>query len=615
MSRRPPRERDNLLTAVVAILTIATLYFAREILIPIAIAVLLAFVLAPLAQLVERAHLGRVFSSILVVFIAVAVVVVLGWTVTKQLAAVVEQIPDYQQNIADKIDLLRGAPAQALGEAANTVNQLKDRLTSSSQNSSLNSTMSSKRPRKQPAAKPPVQVTLVKTPSLPPDSRATALHFLLGAALVFVFTLFVIIRREDVRNRFLSLVGTGHLHTATDAMDDAAARVSRYLRLQLVINTCYGIVIGIGLHFIGLPGALLWGVIAGIMRFLPYLGPPLGGIGPVLLSLAIFPGWHASAFTLALYVCVELTVSQFVEPTLYGERTGLSPLAVLVAAVFWTALWGPLGLVVSTPLTTCLLVLGRRVPRLAFLHKLLGDEPVLTPDAHFYQRMLAMDSQEAREVLEANLQSHSLEEVYESVLIPALELAEQDRHNDVLDEFTEKFIYENTKELVEEIYASRNHVDEAAGDLENGESSARSREKDAHLHVVCVPARDEADEIIAIMLAHTLQRAGYEADSLSVSTPSDARRELDKLKPDIACISALPPFAIAHARLLYRSLHARWPELRVIVGLWNFSGDLRLALKRIGIKDEGSVLTSLSQVVQTVAVASEFANQNQHADA
>jgi len=599
--------------AVVAILTIATLYFAREILIPIAIAVLLAFVLVPLAQLVERAHLGRVFSSLLVVLLAITVVVVLGWTVTKQLATVVEQVPDYQQNIADKIDVLRGAPAQALGKVANTMNELRDRLTLSPQNGSLNP--SSKGQRKQSAVKSPVQVTLVKTPSLPPDSLQTALHFLLGAALVFVFTLFVIIRREDVRNRFLSLVGTGHLHTATDAMDDAAARVSRYLRLQLVINTCYGIVIGIGLHFIGLPGALLWGVIAGIMRFLPYLGPPLGGIGPVLLSLAIFPGWHAAVFTLALYVCVELTISQFVEPTLYGERTGLSPLAVLVAAVFWTALWGPLGLVVSTPLTTCLLVLGRRVPRLAFLHKLLGDEPVLTPDAHFYQRMLAMDSQEAREVLEANLQSHSLEEVYESVLIPALELAEQDRHNDVLDDFTERFIYESTKELVEEIYESRNHVDEATGDPENGESRARSREKAVPLHVVCVPARDEADEIIAIMLAHTLQRAGYEADSFSVSAPSDVLRELDRIKPDIACISALPPFAIAHARLLYRSLHARWPELRVIVGLWNFSGDLRLALNRIGMKDEGSVLTSLSQVVQAVAVASEFTNQNERAGA
>ena len=547
------------------------------------------------------------------VFLAVAVVVALSWTVAKQLTTVVEQIPNYQQNISDKIEVLRGAPAQALEKAANAVNEVGERLSSPPDGGSLNPAMSNRRPQKQAAPKPPVRVTLVKTPSLPPDSLQNALHFLLGAVLVFVFTLFMIIRREDVRNRFLSLVGTGHLHAATDAMDDAAARVSRYLRMQLVVNTCYGMVIGIGLHFIGLPGALLWGVIAGIMRFVPYLGPPLGGIGPVLLSLAIFPGWHTAVFTLALYVGVEVTVSQFIEPMLYGERTGLSPVAVLLAAVFWTALWGPLGLIVSTPLTACLLVLGRRVPRLAFLHKLLGDEPVLTSDARFYQRMLAMDSQEAREVLEEDLQNHSLEEVYETVLIPALELAEQDRHNNVLDDFTERFIYESTKELVEEIYESRNHVDETPGHLEAGES--RPREKAARLHVVCVPARDEADEIIGIMLAHTLQRDGYEADTVSLSAPSDMLHELDKLKPDIACISALPPFAIAHARFLYRSLHKQWPELRVIVGLWNFSGDLRLALNRIGMKDEGSVLTSLSQVVQAVALASEFANQNEHADA
>lgn len=603
-----------MLAVVVAVVTIAALHFAREIFIPIALAGLLAFIVTPVAELLEHTHVGRVFSAVLVVILVMAGLIFVGWTLTKQLAVVAEQLPYYQENILNKIEVLRGGRSQALGKAASTVNELAQRLSAPPTNS-LSPTEGNAPERKQPAPRPPVPVTLVQTPSLPLDSLQNVLGVVLRAALVFVFMLFMIIRREDLRNRFLSLIGTVHLHAATEAMDDAAARVSRYLRIQLIVNTCYGGVIGIGLHFIGLPGALLWGVIAGILRFVPYLGPPLGGAGPVLLSVAIFSGWHGTVFTLALYIGIELTVSQFIEPMLYGRRTGLSPVAVLVAAVFWTTLWGPLGLVMSTPLTACLLVLGRRVPRLAFLHKLLGDEPVLTPDARFYQRMLAMDSNEAREVLESRLKDHSLEEVYETVLIPALEFAEQDRHNNALDEFTERFIYENTKELVDEIYESRNHVDAELKMTDRPETvtNANRGVKPARLHIVCLPARDEADEVIAIMLAQILDRAGYEANAVPLRAVSDMLHETDALRPDIVCISALPPYAISHARLLYRSLHSQWPELKVVVGLWKFSGDPRLALSRIGMKDEGSILTSLPQVVQTVGLAAEFVQQKEHA--
>jgi len=614
VSRRLPRKQDNLLAVVLAVVTVATLYFAKGILIPVALAGLLAFILTPLGGLLERARLGRTFSSLLVVFLAIGTAVGAGWTLAKQLTQVAEQLPDYQQNIFNKMEALRGTPTLALGKAANTLSEVRQRLSSAPDSKSVEST--GEKARKKSAPKPPVLVQLVRTPSWPLDSLQSVVGFLLGAGLVFVFTVFMIIRREDLRNRFISLVGPGHLRAATEAMDDATARVSRYLRLQLLVNTCYGIVIGTLLHFIGLPGAFLWGVIAGILRFVPYLGAPLGGIGPVLLSVAIFPGWHATVFTLVLYVGVEVLVSQFIEPTLYGEHTGLSPVAVLLAAVFWTTLWGPLGLVMSTPLTACLLVLGRRVPRLAFLQKILGDEPALTPAAHFYQRMLAMDSQEAREVLEANLQNHSLEEVYESVLIPALELAEQDRHNSALDEFTERFLYENTREMVEEIYESRKHIDggqNGAEAWETGAAKAAWRRTAPRLRAVSVPARDEADEIIGIMLTQMLQRAGYEADCVSRHT-AEMLREVAALKPDMVCVSALPPYAISHARLLYRALHTQWPETKVIVGLWNFSGDLRLALNRMGMKDEGGILTSLSQVVQTVGLASEIAQHNEHAN-
>lgn len=597
MSRRPPRNRDHLLAVMVGVVVIAALYFAKTILIPLALAILLTFILSPLVHLLERAHLGRVFSSVLVILLAVAAVGAAGWAITSQLASVLQQLPDYQQNILDKVQDLRGAPAEAIGKAASTVDEVKQRLAAPPAPDTLAPTER----RKAPAPKEPVPVRLVKSPSLPLDSLQSALGMVTSAGLVMIFTLFMLIWREDLRNRVISLVGTGHLRTATEAMDDAAERVSRYLRMQLLVNACYGTIIGAGLHFIGLPGALLWGAIAGILRFVPYLGPPLGGIGPVLLSLAIFPGWHGAFYTLGMYVAIEISTSQFVEPILYGEHTGLSAVAVLVAAVFWTSLWGPIGLLLSTPLTVCLTVIGRRVPQLSFLHTLLGDKPVLSPETHFYQRMLAMDSREAREVLETRLKDHSLAEVYESVLVPALELAEQDRHNHALDQATEKFIFQNTKEIIEEVDLTSNHRQQ-----ENSSKESRQR---APLRVVSVPARDESDEIIGIMLAQLLRRAGYAADAVSLGSTNQIMAEIRELRPDIVCISALPPFAISHAHLLYNRLRTQWPQLKVFVGLWNFTGDLGVALKRMGMTEGGTILTSLSQVVKTVALASEVSER------
>lgn len=612
--RTSPKATDHLLAVVVGVVAIAALYFARVILIPVALALLLSFILTPLAHLLERARLGRVFPAVFVVFLAVAVVGAVGWMFGKQFAAVIEELPDYQENITHKIQTLRGAHSHALSEAADTVNKVSQQLAAPPGDATLEATEGGAKPK---LAKQPLAVEVVKPPSLPLDSVQGVLGVLTSAGLVVIFTLFMIMRRDDLRNRFISLIGTGHLHVATQAMDDAAARVSRYLRLQLVVNTCYGIIIGIGLHFIGMPGALLWGVIAGILRFVPYLGPPMGGIGPLLLAIAIFPEWHGAIWTLGLFVTTEILTSQLAEPLLYGERTGLSPVAVLLAAVFWTAIWGPIGLVLSTPLTVCLVVLGRRVPRLAFLHTLLGDDPVLTPTAHFYQRLLAMDSREARDVLDKKLKAHSLEEVYETVVLPAIVMAEQDRHNDQLDEATDKFIIQNTKEFVEELYetANQHNLDQhSSEDMRPRQEAggAHAHEDRGDLHAVCVPARDEADEIVALMLAQILQRGGHHVDAIASGTTSDMLADVSRLNPDIVCISALPPFAISHARLLYNRLRTQAPQLKIILGLWNFTGDLRVVVSRMGMTEEGSILTSFSQVAQAIALASEVATANSH---
>jgi hypothetical protein len=343
---------------------------------------------------------------------------------------------------------------------------------------------------------------------------------------------------------------------------------------------------------------LLWGVIVGTLRFLPYIGPPLGGIMPLLLSLAVFDGWTRPLIVLGLFVFTELIVSNLVEPLLYGIHTGISSLAILVAAIFWTAIWGPIGLVLSTPLTVCLLVVGRHVPRLRFLQILLGDEPALTPDSRFYQRLLAMDHDEARQVLENCLEGKTLEELYDSVLIPALSLAEQDRHQDRLEDAHQKFICQSTRELIDEFWEPRveEHAPAVDGEERGESSSAAALRAGQSRKVVCLPARDEADEIVAIMLAQVLETAGHQAQCIPLGTAAEMLAQVKEEKPDVVCISALPPFAIPHARSLYAKLRAQDSKVRIIVGLWNFSDDPSKVSRRLGLSEGSHAFTTLAEL-------------------
>ena len=297
----------------------------------------------------------------------------------------------------------------------------------------------------------------------PPPTALQSLRNLLGpvlgpaaaALIVIVFAVVMLIYREDLRSRALRLVGVSQLTLATEAFDDATNRVSRYLRMQFLVNTVFMAVIATGLHFIGLQGALLWGVLAGLLRFVPYVGPIVGGGLPFVVSLAMFADWEQPLLTLGLFLVVELTVAYVVEPWWYGKHTGISSLAILVAAAFWATIWGPVGLILSTPLTVCLVVLGRYVPQFEFLYVLLGDEPVLPQEVQFYQRMLAMDQDEARAVVHEFLKDRGVIDLYDTILMPALAMAEMDRHKGVLDKVREDFMMESIAELVAEQAARR----------------------------------------------------------------------------------------------------------------------------------------------------------------
>jgi predicted PurR-regulated permease PerM len=599
----PAKDVYHLLAVVVAVVTIAALYFARVVLIPFALAVLFTFILTPVVRLLERAHLGRAFSSLLVVLLTLGTCASLGWGVSKQFGQVVNELPSYKLNIKEKLASLHWSESHVLHNASETVTEISKDLaakpapSSSDSAQTLEATPSA---NNRPAtARQPVPVQVISPPSLPLESLQSILGLLARALIVVVFTIFMLIRREDLRNRLISLIGHGHIHLITQTLDEASSRVSKYLLIQFLVNIGYGIFIGMGLYFIGLPGALLWGVIVGILRFLPYIGPPLGGIMPLLLSMAVFDGWSKPLLVLGLFVITEVAVSNLVEPMLYGAHTGISSLAIVMAAIFWTAIWGPIGLVVSTPLTVCLLVVGRHAPQLRFLHILLGDEPPLTPESRFYQRLLAMDYEEAREVLQKCLNEMSLEELYENVLIPALGLAEQDRHQNLLQDENERFISQSTRELIDELWEPRNSENTPESEGVRGETTLRAVAPDStrSLNILCVPARDEADEIVGTMLAQLLQRAGHQAECLEVGSAEHMLAQIPKQKPDLVCISALPPFAIPAVRALYGRMHGQNPDQKIIVGLWHFSGDSTKLARRLALRDDSRAFTTLAEVI------------------
>ena len=601
----PSKDIYRLLTVVAGVVAICTLYFARVVLIPFALALLLTFILTPVVKLLERLHFGRILSAVLVIALCIVACGVIGWGVTRQLTDVLDQLPAYQSNIETKLESFHWSNIHILHNASQTMTEISKELgTPPPSDGAQNGHSKSGRPA---APDRPLPVQVVTAPALPLESMQSVLELLARALIVVAFTIFMLIRREDLRNRLISLTGGAHLHLVTQTLDDASDRVSRYLLMQSLVNACYGTVIGLCLHFIGIPGALLWGVAAGVLRFLPYVGPPLGALMPLLLSMAVFHGWSKPLLLLGLFVILELTVSNLVEPILYGAHTGISSLAILVAAVFWTALWGPIGLLLSTPLTVCLLVVGKNVPQLGFLHILLGDEPPLTPDSRFYQRLLAMDHEEAREVLQKCLAEMPLEDLYENVMIPALALAEQDRHQNLLQDENEKFISQSTRELIDELWDSRaTDIHPSGGDNSGASQDASvfslpsAPQHCQTQNVLCLPARDEVDEIVGTMLAQLLQRAGHNAECFPLENAERMLAKISRNKPDVVCISALPPFAIPAARDLYTKIREQNPDQKIVVGLWHFSGDAAQLVRRLGLKKGASAFTTLAEIVQEI---------------
>ena len=583
---------------------IAVLYFARTILIPLAFAVTLTFILSPVVALLERLRIGRAASVAVTVLVTMAVAGCVGWIIVGQLVDVAEDLPRYRQNINAKMEALRIPTEGPLGLAANSLKEIGNELSSLGAPSAA--PRLPERNRKQRTAPstpaPPLPVEIVPPPANGLDylrDLQPVLQPLALLGLVLIFTVFMLIKRFDLRHRLLRLVGLGQINIMTQALDDTAQRVSRYLLMQILVNAAFGILFGFGLYLIGVPTPALWGVVAGILRIVPYAGTMIAATLPIALSLAAFTSWVPPLLVFLLFAGLEMVIANFVEPWLYGANTGISSLALLVSAIFWTILWGPAGLILSTPLTVCVVVLGRYVPQLSFLHTVLGDEIVLVPEAQIYQRLLAMDQPEAHAIVTRCLKEKSLVELYDSVLIPALSMAEQDRHKGAIDPTREEFLFLSINEMITEL--SEYQPEPLPSPAEDAAAPPPPAQQTA-ARILCLPANDRADEVAAAMLAQILERAGHAALCLPVAHASllEMLALLETRPDDVICISSVPPYAFSPARAMCKLVRERFPKPKLVVGVWGFSGDTEKAKARFERAQPDRLLTSMAQAVEQI---------------
>jgi predicted PurR-regulated permease PerM len=579
----PPAETpglSGLLTLAVGVVVVAGLYFGQQVLIPITLSVLLSFVLAPLVGLLRTVWLGRVMSVLIAVALALGIILALGGLIGTQIAELAQNVPRYADTIHAKVEAVQSF---ATRQMATIMRGLP--VTPNSHASQAAPTG--------PAGPKPTEVEIYQPPptavQLAERVLAPVVSPLATTGIVLIVTIFVLLQREDLRDRLIRLFGSSDLHRTTVAMNDAARRLSRYFLTQLGINTAFGIITGAGLFFIGVPSPVLWGIVGLLLRFVPYIGAPLAAALPVALAAAITSGWSMAIEVVALYAITEAIMGQVVEPLLYSHSTGLSPFAVVVSATFWTWLWGPIGLILSTPLTLCLVVLGRHVERLEFLDVILGDRPALTPVESFYQRMLAGDPDEAFEQAEHLLRDRALSSYYDEVALKGLRLAATDATRGVLTEAQLDRIRAAFQELLTDLDEHQDKEPKRGKSDDDATAPTRS-EQDVPRHpspsgtlpnplppawrgdapVLCLAGRGPLDAAACDMLAQLLRKHGLKshvADHAVVERGAISQFDATGIAMICLCYLELDGTP-SHLRYTLRRLRQHAPHVRLLVGIW-----------------------------------------------
>jgi predicted PurR-regulated permease PerM len=593
---RTPEELMALLsavaTAILAVIIISMLYFGRDIFVPVALAILLSFVLAPLVGLLQRIRVPRVLAVVSVVILAFSLIFAMGSLLATQLTQLAGDLPRYQSTISEKIQSFRDTRAGrgTLERASDMLKDLGKELDKPKDAPSARASGSVLSPN----APAPVPVEVRQPDPGALESLRTLIsplvHPLATTGIIIIFVIFILLQREDLRNRLIRLAGSSDLQRTTAALDDAASRLSRLFLTQLILNGAFGVVIGTGLWLIGIPSAILWGILAAALRFVPYIGAVIAAAFPLALAVAVDPGWSMLLWTLALFLVVEPVVGHVVEPMVYGHSTGLSPVAVVASATFWTALWGPIGLVLATPLTVCLVVLGRHVERLEFLDIMFGDRPALSPPEIFYQRMLAGDPTEAAEKAEEFLKERSLASYYDEVALKGLQLAQADAERGALDGERLAKIRDAVSEFASDLSdqddrppakGSSTNDAEASSAVESVAENAAGEnlpvlrketlppEWQGEHPVLCMAGRNLIDEAAAIMLAQLSTAHGLVARVEAAGALSSTNVfRLDTTGVAIVCLVYLDASGPAHMRYAVRRLRRKLPSATIILGCW-----------------------------------------------
>ncbi len=609
---RPASREGRVLELIAAIAIIAVLFFGREVFVPVALAILLSFVLSPVLRVLRRIRLPRTLSVVTVVLVTFLGLATLGAVVASQIAELAIDLPRYQANLQEKIRSFKGATAGS-GSMERVANMLQD--------------LSTELDRPQPAQTNALPAGVAVQKPIPVEIRqpepgtlgmlgsviSPLIHPLATTGIIFIFLIFILLQREDLRNRFIRLAGAHDIQRTTAALDDAGGRLSRFLLTQVVLNAAFGAVIGLGLWLIGVPSAILWGLLAAVLRFVPYIGAIIAAVLPSALALAVDPGWAMVVSTVALFVVIEPVVGHIIEPLLYGRSTGLSPVAVIASATFWTWLWGPIGLVLATPLTLCLVVLGRHVDQLEFLDVMFGDRPPLSAPELFYQRMLAGDPIEATTKAEEYLKQQPLLAYVDEVALPALRLAQRDATRGALDVERIERIRVSVGELVDNLTPGDEAVPPAtrqgSGDMEPA-TTAPQRRTYARLDrstlpaawaaptpVLCISASSGLDEAAALLLSLVFTAYGL---TTRVEGPERLQRTnlatLDHPELALIVVSSLDGGSAAHLRYSARRLRRRLPNVPILLGAWGLSEDrvARSALEEAGDAGATSIEEALA---------------------
>ncbi len=578
---------------IIVSFVIALLYLGRTVLEPLAIAVLLGFILAPPIRRLRRLNVGQTSSVVLVVASALAVIVGLGFLMEFQITRLAGDLPQYQTNLRHKIETLNNAliPSGALKRASTTLNdlaaELKDRPSESPAGPSLNGGSKS-----QPEAPIPVEVRTPQPAMLEylQNLISPVITPLTMTALIILFLIFILFYREDLRDRVLRLAGTQDLQRTTEAMNDAGKRLSQYFLLQSAINACFGVFIALALWVIGVPNAALWGMLAAVLRFVPYVGTPIAAIFPLVLAAAVDPGWSMALIAAALFFGGEVITGQAIEPVLQGQHTGLSPVAIVIATLFWTLIWGVAGLLLAVPVTVCIAVLGKHIDALNFIDILLGDEPALAPHEGFYQRVLAGDATEATYQAEEHLATERLSDYYDAVPMKAIALAQADAAKGRLSREKQLELCNTIDEIVGELsdYDDEPRPSDTIKSDHRGTGSPEpaSSQKDpsgvtrpakATHPILLMAARSPLDQSASLLLAHLLKIRGLDP-TIQPYGSDMPRTDATLATPDpvIICLSyfgaSQNPFSL---RYMIRRLRRYMPEARFLACFWLAGADVQ----------------------------------------